>query len=249
MPLPLPKGLLIERDLDDEKELLAKARAFLEKGQDKRLGIHASDLMDPRMAAWKKLTGAGIPDRLINMFVVGMVAHAVIEVIFDGSTDYVSHGMDDGTQHYKELQYSPDILEHKGGPNEIKTTRSYYLPKAAYLPDDDTFHMYIEQLMTYMAAEDKTVGRLTALYLNSKGEDGRTVPNFYVWKIQTTPEALVAYRAMLEIKMKQLTKAIEDKNPNSLPLCRAWKCKDCEFFANQCKPEGRYGVEPKLWLK
>jgi len=175
MPLPLPKNLLIERDIEDEKELLLKARAYLEKGNEKRKGVHASDILNPRMSFWNGVTEAPLPDRLVNMFVVGQLAHAIIEVIYAGETDYLSHGMDDGTQHWKELQYSPDILEHKGGPVEIKTTRSFYEPKALYLPDDETFHAYIEQLMIYMAAEDKIKGRLTLLYLNMK-VDGRTEP-------------------------------------------------------------------------
>lgn len=238
MSLPLPRNLDISRDFEDEKELLAKARAYLEKGDAKRIGIHASDIMNPRLSFWKRLTGDGLPDRLVNMFIVGQLAHSIIEVIYAGEGDYTTKGSDSGTKIYKQLHYSPDILDHKGGPVEIKTTRSFYEPKQAYLPDDDTFHAYIEQLMIYMAAEDKTEGRLTLLYLNMK-INGRTEPQFYVWKIKTSPEALAAYRTLVEKRMVQLEQAIESKDHTGLPLCRPYLCKDCSYW-DRCKPLGRY---------
>jgi hypothetical protein len=249
--LPLPKGLVIDRDLEEEKDLLAKTREYLESSD--RQGFHVSDLIDERIAYFRRVKGWGIPDRLLNMFIVGQVAHAIIEVVkgitpgeykADG-TDYTKP--DGGTRHNGEIYWSPDFVNYKGEPDEIKTTRSFYLPKAPYLPDDDTYHMYLEQLLSYMALEDKTTGRLTILYLNSKGEDGRTAPQFFVWKVTTSPEALSAVRLVLNRKLQALKDAIAAKNPYGLSLCRAWKCKDCEFWED-CKPEGRYGIDPKEWL-
>jgi hypothetical protein len=241
--IPLPKNLAVDRDHEEEKDLLAKAKAYLE--QSDRTGIHATDLLDPRIAFFKKQNPSGVPDRLVNVFIVGQIAHAIIEVIKGSSGDYTKP--DAGTRLFDELHYSPDFLNYKGEPDEIKTTRSFYLPKVAYLPDDDTYHMYLEQLLIYMAAEDKTVGRLTLLYLNSKDETGRTAPQFYVWKIETTPEALEALRGVIKKTMGQLNVAIEKKDHNLLPLCRAWKCRGCEYW-EECKPEGRYGVPEKEWL-
>lgn len=238
MGLPLPKGLEIARDLEGERELLAKARAYLEEGGAKREGIHASDIMNPRMALFKRMTGDGLPDRLVNMFVVGQLAHAIIEVIDAGHGDYRTKGSDSGTRLYKELRYSPDILDHKGGPAEIKTTRSFYEPKDTYLPNDDTYHAYIEQLMIYMAAEDKVEGRLILLYLNMK-VNGRTEPQFYIWTIKTTSQALAAYRLVIERRMAALTQAIETKDHTNLPLCRPFMCKDCVYW-ERCRPQGRY---------
>ncbi len=249
MPLPLPKGLVIERDFAAEQELHDKARAYLDKGSEKRTGIHASDLISPRLTAWRRVSGdAGVPDHLVNMFVVGQLAHAIIEVIHAGDGTYLTHGMDDGTKIYKDLHYSPDILEYKGGPAEIKTTRSFYEPKAAYLPDDETFHAYFEQLMTYMAAENKVEGRLVMLYLNMK-VDGRTRPQFYIWSVKTSPEALAAFRRVLEQRMTQLSQALADKTPNILPLCRPFLCRDCEYWS-KCAPPGRFEhgqAKEKLW--
>ena len=241
--LPLPKNLKIDRDHDEEKDLLAKARAYLEASN--RTGIHASDLIDPRIAYFRKITKAPIPDRLINMFMVGQIAHAIIEVIKGATGDYTKP--DSGTKLWSdalnnpelELHYSPDFFNFKGEPDEIKTTRSFYLPKAPYLPDDDTYHMYFEQLLTYMAVEDKTTGRLSMLYLNSKDETGKTAPQFFVWKIETTHEALAAYRKIISREMKRLQKALDTKDHTVLPLCRAWKCRDCEFWGS-CKPDGRF---------
>ncbi len=233
--LPLPKGLDIERDLDEEKDLLLRARDYLERRE--RVGIHASDLIDERLAFWKKVDPRPLPDRLVNMFIVGMVAHAIIEVVKGAEGDYTKS--DGGTKYFEDIHYSPDFMNFKGEPDEIKTTRSFYLPKAAYLPDDSTFHRYLEQLMVYMAAEDKTTGRLTILYMNSKGEDNRTFPMFYVWKITTTPEALKAYRKLIVKKKDKLANAIEKKDCSELSLCRDFMCSDCEYW-EQCKPSGRY---------
>lgn len=241
--LPLPKNLIIDRDLEDEKELLEKTRRYLEAKE--RDGFHLSDLMDERIAYFRKVTNAPIPNRLLNMFLVGQIAHAFIEVVSTGTGDYTKH--DEGTQSLGEIKYSPDIVDHKGGPDEIKTTRSFYLPRVSYLPDDDTYHMYFEQLLGYMALENKTVGRLTILYLNAKGEDGRTQPQFFVWKVNTTDDALAAYRNVLNRKLETLKKAITEGTPKDLPLCRAWKCEGCEFWET-CKPEGRYGLQKEVWL-
>lgn len=243
MPLPLPKGLIIDRDLEEEKDLIAKSRTYLEKSD--RSGIHMSDLLDVRLAYFKHTHKSPIPDRLLNMFLIGQVAHSIIEVV-KGSED--AGKSDAGTRLFEGIQYSPDFFNEKGEPDEIKTTRSFYPPKAAYLPDDDTFHMYLEQLLGYMAAEDKTVGRLTILYLNMKDETGKTNPTFYVWKVETTTDALAAMRGVLIKNRTRLETALETKDFSGLPLCRAWKCKDCEYFP-ECKPEGRFGVPEKEWLK
>jgi len=235
--LPLPKNLTIERDYDEEKNLAKLAREHIERGD--RAGIHLSDLIDSRLAYFKWLTKQPIPDRLINMFVVGQALHAVMLCIKGGTDDY-TRPTDGGTKLFNEIQYSPDFLEMKdGSPNEIKTTRSFYLPKTAYLPDDKTYHMYLEQLVGYMACEDKPVGRLTLLYLNHK-EDNKTTPSIFVFKVTCTPAQLEAMRRVITRAKDQLALAKDTKNHLILPLCRPWKCRDCEFFAELCKPEGRH---------
>lgn len=233
--LPLPKGLQIERDYDEEKDLLAASRAYLEK--DERTGIHMSDIMDSRLAFFKWLHAGPIPDRLINMFLVGQALHAVLLCVKGGTDDY-TRPPDGGTKHFQEIQYSPDFLNVKGEPDEIKTTRSFYLPKVAYLPDDKTYHMYLEQLVGYMAAEDKQIGRLTLLYINHKDEF-RTAPAIFVFKVTCTPEQLAAMRKVITIASNKLSKAKETKDFSLLDLCRSWKCKDCEYW-DECKPPGRY---------
>ena len=242
--LPLPKNLDISRDSEEEASLLAKAREYLERYD--RKGLHLSDLIDPLLSYHKKKSGNKIPDRLVNMFLVGQVAHTIVEIIKGGEAgDYTKS--DSGTKHSEDIYYSPDFMNFKGEPDEIKTTRSFYPPKVAYLPDDQTFHMYFEQLLGYMALEDKAVGRLTMLYLNMKDENHKTAPQFYVWKIETTPEALAAYRKVLLNTKATLATALESGDPSALPLCRKWKCRDCEFFNTTCQPIGRHGLAEKYW--
>jgi len=234
--LPLPKNLQIERDYDEEKSLMEAARKYITK--DERTGIHMSDLIDRRLAYFKWLTGQPIPDRLINMFVVGQALHAIILCIKGGTTDY-TRPPDSGTKNFKDILYSPDFLNFNGEPDEVKTTRSFYLPKVPYLPDDKTYHMYLEQLVGYMAAEDKLTGRLTLLYLNHK-EDNKTTPSIFVFKVTCTPEQLAAMRSVITKAKDQLQLAKDTHDHTILPLCRPWKCRDCEFFQELCKPEGRF---------
>jgi hypothetical protein len=241
--LALPKGLDITRNYEEEARLLEKGRAYLDRGE--RDGIHASDLIDPRLAYFKRLKPAPLPDRLINMFLVGQALHAIVLCVMAGETDY-TRPPDGGTRHFEGLQYSPDMMQLNGEPNEIKTTRSFYLPDKAYLPDDKTMHRYFEQLMIYMAAEDKITGHLTMLYLNNKDrETNRTTPIVVVFDIKTTQEALEAFRKQMLSVKDALAQALEAKDHRTLPLCRPFMCEGCEYFENDCKPEGRYGIAKK----
>lgn len=241
--LPVPKDLNIVRDFEAEQELLDKSRKFLTR--EERTGVHMSDLIDPRLAYFKRINPAPLPDRLINTFIVGQLAHAIILAIKGDEQEYNALA-DQGTRLFQDIKYSPDFMDYNECPDEIKTTRSFYLPKAPYLPDDSTYHMYFEQLLGYMACEDKTEGRLTVLYLNSKDDKGKTAPSFYIWKITTTPKILERYREILLRTKEVLEKALETKDHTILPNCRAWKCRECEYW-NNCQPEGRYGLPEKEW--
>jgi hypothetical protein len=220
------------------------------ESEDRTPGWHVSDVLDPRLGYFKRLTKSGIPDRLLNVFMVGKVAHGIIELIHNEGEGGI-HTSDAGTREIDGISYSPDAFASDESPIEIKTTRSFYLPKQAYLPDDQTYHMYLEQLLAYMALENKVIGRLTILYLNLKDEEGKTAPQFYVWKVETSPEALTAYRSVVFKVKRSLDEATEKKSAEGLPLCRAWKCKDCDFW-DLCRPQGRYehgrdSKGQKLW--
>ena len=240
--LALPKGLEITRNYEEEKRLLEKGREYLDRGE--REGIHATDITDPRLAFFKRLHPEQLPDRLINMFLVGQALHAIILCVMAGEKDY-TRPPDGGTRYFEGLQYSPDMMQLNGEPNEIKTTRSFYLPDKAYLPDDKTMHRYFEQLMIYMAAEGKTTGHLTMLYLNNKDkETNRTTPIVVVFDITTTQEALEAFRRQMLSVKDALAQALEAKDHTKLPLCRPFMCDGCEYW-EECKPEGRYGIAKK----
>lgn len=239
--LALPKQLGISRDLEEEQRLHAEAKLYLEREfRDK--GIHASDLLDSRQAFFRIRDNVeGVEDRLVNMFLVGKLAHAFIEVI-KGREDGEPTKSDAGTRYVDDIYFSPDFVDKHGIPDEVKTTRSFYLPKAAYLPDDSTFHRYIEQLMIYMCLMDVNEGRLSALFLNSKDETGRTSPQFYVWKIKADPRAMKMYRKQINMVKDQLLEALRSGKFADLTLCRAWMCRDCPWW-NECQPPGRYGIE------
>jgi hypothetical protein len=240
--IPLPKGLVINRDhLEQEKEFLTKVRAYLES-EDRAEGVHVSDLLDERLACYRKLTKSPIPERLLNVFMVGKVLHGIVHLTSTGKNE-----SDSGSYEAEGILFSPDDATKEGYPIEDKTTRSQYPPKTAYLPDDQTYHMYMEQLLSYMALRNQSVGLLRVLYLNLRDESGKTSPTIYIWRVETSSEALAAMRKVLGEKKARLLKALEEKDPRQLPLCRKWKCRDCEFWSD-CKPEGRYGLPEKEWI-
>lgn len=243
--IPLPASLKARRNKSTEKFLVDKARAWL--GKDNRQNeIHATDLLDPRLAYFNKTDPRDLPDRLVNMFLVGKVLHAfVINALDEGSSvdaTTTSLQSDEGSAYSEELgiHYSVDKKLH-GRIRELKTSRSYYEPKDL----EKDLGNYIEQLLVYMVAENTCDSQLCILFLNFRGEDGRTAPTFRAYDIVVSPEDLEELRKVMLETRKLLQTAIEAKNPNLLPICREFKCgrKNCDWY-DRCKPDGRYG-DPK----
>src|SRR5712671_238301 len=66
----------IERDDYAEVRLALQAREWIERGDaDRGVGIHASDLMDPLLAYWKRLKPQPLSERTVWLFVVGKILH------------------------------------------------------------------------------------------------------------------------------------------------------------------------------
>jgi hypothetical protein len=239
--LALPEGLTIERSLKSEQALTDKCRTWLTQDARKD-GIHASDLLDPMMAYWKRKKPQPLTDRLVNMFIVGKFAHIIILSAVDGVKG-IDMASDEGSKYSEELGiwYSPDKMLN-GIPREVKTTRSFYDAKTY-----KDLALYIEQELIYQAAENSLTGQLWIMYLNLK-EDGKTTPSWRVFTIKVTQAELDAFKKQLRATRDQLVKAIETDDYKQLPLCRVFKCRDCEYFED-CQPAGRYGVPQKQWDK
>ena len=87
------------------------------------------------------------------------------------------------------------------------------------------------------------------LYLNLKGEDGKTSPAFRCYSVRVSAAELAAVRSQVGATSVALLTALDSADPDAfraLPLCREWKCgaRNCEWY-DQCTPEGRWG-DPKF---
>lgn len=237
--ISIPEGVVVDRRPAREAELYDVARTWLAK-EERTPGIHASGLLDPRQG-WFNIKFPGpLPDRLVTMFMVGKVLHAFIIGAHAGAVDL---GATDAGSRSSSLgyDYSPDLF-YDGMVREVKTSRSFYEPTSI-----DDLSMYIEQVLTYMAATETLESELWVLYLNLKDETGKTSPAFRCYSVQITADELAATKTEIADTANMLQAALDspdDQSFRTLPLCREWKCgaRNCEYY-DQCQPEGRYGTD------
>lgn len=240
--ITLPKSLRIDRVPKGEKWLLEKSRKWVEKAggdRSKETLLHASDCLDPRYAYFSRKYPLPISDRLIPVFLIGRVLHAFVINAVEGTT--LNWDADGGSKVSKELgvTYSPDMII-KGVPREIKTSRAFYEPKTI-----DDLGNYLEQLLIYMAGENKTEGDLWILLLNAK-ENGQTSPAYRVFKVRVSPEDLKRVQSQIKGIAKKFHEVQKSGKYRELPLCHAFKCgpKGCAYW-EKCKPENRYPFKTK----
>ena len=237
--------LKVNRDRKSEDRVMELMRAWIDR-EARTPGVHASDLMDPLFAYMQRVHGRKLTDREVSIFLVGQVLHAFIISAVEKKQG-VDFASDSGTRFSKELgiSYSMDMFNGEV-PREIKTSRSFYPPL-----DQSDIDTYLEQLLIYMAAEDKLAGQIVVLYLNMKDKKGRTSPVLCVFTVRVKQTDLDRYKKQIVTTRKALEHAIETKNPKALPLCREWKCGEnyCPYFTKQCKPAGRFGLPKKEWLR
>lgn len=240
--LQLPASLNIRRAHDSEDRLIDYTKKWLEK-EERDPRIHVSDLLDPRMGYWNRAKPKDLSDRLATIFMVGKVLHAFVLSAVDGETG-TNWATDIGSQYSKELDlvWSADKII-KNIPRELKTSRSYYEPK-----EKKDLALYCEQLLCYMIVKKKTKGQLWILFLNTKNADGKTAPCFRCYTITISKEDLLRYQNQMVNVRSALQVALKKKTPDVLPLCRRFKCgaDNCEHWYD-CKPKGRYGINPKQW--
>lgn len=240
--LKLPESLEITRSKKSEDALLALGKKWLHQDERKE-GLHASDLMDPRQAFFKHTDPRPIQDRLVNVFLVGKIGHVIVLSTVD-KVKGLSVTSDEGSEWSEELGiwFSADKTLD-GIPRELKTTRSYYEAKTV-----EELSLYCEQLGIYMVARNSTVGQLWVLYLNLKDSSGKTAPQWRAFTVRVSPEDLAEYKAQLIDTRKKLEKAINMYDHSDLPLCRTFKCgkANCEYW-DDCQPPGRYGKAKGSW--
>ncbi len=231
--IPIPASVKIKHDARDERLLLDKARAWLER-DERTPGWHASDVLNPRRALFRKLLPVPLEDREVTIFLVGKVLHGFVLSALEGKDSF--RETDSGSSYSEELalSYSPDW--DKGEIAEFKTSRVFKEPKTV-----DDLGTYVQQLLIYMAAKDRTEAKLWVLLINLRGPDGRTHPQFACYKISISPEDLAATKAYIAQAVRDLTAAERAQDPKGLDLCWEFICgaKNCPYW-HQCRPEGRY---------
>lgn len=215
--------------------MLEKSRAWLER-EDRVEGIHASDVLSPRIGYWSTVDPKPLADRLVTMFLVGKVLHSFVLSAVEGIQEDLDR-TDAGSRESKKLGiwYSPDRLV-KGEVTEFKTARNFKAPDTL-----DDLWTYVEQLVVYMAATETRASKLWVLYLNLRDEEKRTAPEFRCYTLSLSQADLARAKSEVRQRAEDLRQALEQKDHTGLPLCAEWKCgaTKCDWW-DQCRPEGRW---------
>ena len=230
------------RDERQEVLLLEKARAWLEEGDRLREpGIHASDLLDPRLAYFQSVDPKPLSERKVWLFLIGRVLHGFVVQAMDPEQEKTA--TDSGTHEELGILYSPDIMR-SGRPIELKTSRIYELPPEEHLQDEWT--IYLEQLVIYLTLTNRLTGYLWVLCINLREEGTRrTFPEPRCYRVELTRAQFHQIEDEVIRARDLLIQAKAERNHRILPLCRSWLCGTaCQWFG-QCQPEGRWPQEDK----
>ena len=233
--IPIPDSLTMKRSRSAEKLLYDSARAWL-TAEFRAPGTHASDLLDPRQAVYRRLSPTPLSDREVGLFLVGKVLHAFVLQTVDGLAAVDINVTDEGSRPSDlGFSYSPDKILG-GTVRELKTNRVFKEPK-----DIEDMQEYVEQILIYMAATSTREAQLWVLFLNLRDEQRRTTPVFRGYDLSISDEDLERLRAYCKETAAGIDEAVSLNNPHLFPVCREWKCnrKFCPYF-DQCQPEGRW---------
>ncbi|GEM_PF-1034924 len=195
-----------------KKHILSELKAKYER---ERIGIHATDLLWPRLAVFRKLESQELNERDLLYFALGHGEGEVIEALISDRSEVVVIDSD--------IIHTIDAIVFEGGrpiPVEIKTTRS----KSGDLVKPH----YLLQLALYCLALTTNYGYLVILKLN---DDEKPL---HAYRITFSEEELGRLFDWREKRRDLIIKALEQQNP-SLALCcwkdpiLGWKCKFCPF--------------------
>jgi len=216
------------------------ARAWIE-GEERTPGVHASDLLNPRQAIYRKLDPKVLPDRLVNIFLIGKVLHAFVLQTVDGKSAVDIKTTDAGSFWSEEIgiTYSPDKIMG-GKVRELKTSRSYKEPTHV-----EDMSGYLEQILIYMASTQTLDGQLWVLYLNLRDEaTGKLDPSFRCFDVKINEADLATLISNCKSVRELVEKGVALKDPKVAPLCTEWLCTRnlCDYY-DTCQPEGRYEPE------
>lgn len=199
---------------------------------ESREGVHASDLLYPRKAYWRKVQPLPPTDDEVCTWLAGRAHHyflvkAVAHV--DDSQEASLYSED------LEIQFSPDLLSLEG---EFKTSRRWAVPKneaeATVLAG-----YYKDQCLTYAVALKIQHFTLYVLFLSVKNKQtGSNTAAFKVYDLTFTEEEVAAKREELIQTRKLLLDAVAAKDCSQLPLCPEKFCYRLRGRGKNRKPEG-----------
>jgi len=223
----------IKRDKRTEDKYLEKIRQSYESRI--RDGVHVSDLLDPRMAYFKRLFPLGITDREIGYFLSGECLHWAVQKRLGLETEKKIEL--DG------VEGSIDVYLEKI-PTELKSARNWTIPD---LPAEH----YVDQVLSYCAITGSRIGNIWVFFLcPNRNYTGTklTHPEFRLWRCEFTASELAQERKRLKTVKNILERAWKTKNFSRVPLCHEFKCYyksrgkatiSCPYW-DKCRPPGRF---------
>ncbi len=240
--IPLPPSLKVVRDEHQEVTLLTQARQWIQK-DDREPGVHASDLLDLRLAYWRNIKPTEPSEREVWLWLVGRVLHHFVLNIAGGTRNHTD--TDTGAHEEFGILYSPDNFKD-GMPIELKTTRAFFEPDEDKIVED--FHHYLEQLCIYMVLSNALTGFRWMLFINLRDAAHKTWPEPRCYRVELTQDQFETLEQHISATRDLFLTAQKDRNHKILEPCRAWKCgSDRCVFWGDCKPEGRWPEPRKKW--
>jgi len=200
----------VEVDSAFKAKVLESLRARYE---EERVGIHATDLLWPRQAVFRKLQGSRVSERDAVFFALGAGEGEVAEELMGRKREVVVL--------HNNVIHTVDsiVLEHERLiPVEIKTTRAS--------PPSVKNH-YLLQLGMYCAALKVDYGKLVIFHLN----DGVVE----AYRISYPPELRGKIDEFEVEKRREIEEAIRLQNPLKASCAAGdpeldWKCLTCQYW-------------------
>lgn len=201
------------RDTSIEQFLLEEIQEKL--FANKRDEVHASDLLSPKQAYWKRV----MPMKATKQEIMYWLSGHAHESIFLYVSDF-EHGK---AKQWNGIWYTPDVCFNF--PAELKTTRRGYVVKEGQ--ELQMYEHYLKQLRFYCAMEDVGQGWLIVWYLTMIDPDNQRrslPPDYFCYRVELEQEELEATRKEMKELHVNLNMALKTNDINGLPDCESWMC-------------------------
>jgi len=206
--------LRVEPKIEVDSVFKAKVLESLKaRYEEERVGVHATDLLWPRQAVFRKLQGSRVSERDAVFFALGAGEGEVAEELMGRKREVV-------VLHNGVIHTVDSIIYERGRliPVEIKTTRAS--------PPSVKNH-YLLQLGMYCAALKADYGKLVIFYLN----DGVVE----AYKASYPPELRRKIDEFEVEKRREIEEAIRLRNPLKASCVAGdpeldWKCLTCQYW-------------------